>query len=99
MQTSIHDYCQNIWFPELINQLGNFDEVEIGSDNDLADAYGIALMQSISVVASPRDDNFKESEDPFSLGNWITDKNGNVVPVGEFKRPINPEEDHEYFGS
>jgi hypothetical protein len=99
MQTSIHDYCQNIWFPELINQLGNFDEVEIGSDNDLADAYGIALMQSISVVASPRDDNFKESEDPFSLGNWTTDKNGNVVPAGEFKRPTNPEEDHEYFGS
>jgi hypothetical protein len=99
MQTSIHDYCQNIWFPELINQLGNFDEVEIGSDNDLADAYGIALMQSISVVASPRDDNFKESEDPFSLGNWITDKNGNVVPAGDFKRPTNPEEDHEYFGS
>ena len=99
MQTSIHDYCQNIWFPELINQLGNFDEVEIGSDNDLADAYGIALMQSISVVAAPRDDNTKESEDPFSLGNWITDKNGNVVPSGDFKRPINPEEDHEYFGS
>jgi hypothetical protein len=99
MQTSIHDYCQNIWFPELINQLGNFDEVEIGSDNDLADAYGIALMQSISVVAAPRDDNTKESEDPFSLGNWITDKNGNVIPAGDFKRPINPEEDHEYFGS
>lgn len=99
MQTSIHDYCQNIWFPELINQLGNFDEVEIGSDNDLADAYGIALMQSISVVAAPRDDNTKESEDPFSLGNWITDKNGNVIPAGDFKRPTNPEEDHEYFGS
>ena len=99
MQTSIHDYCQNIWFPELINQLGNFDEVEIGSDNDLADAYGIALMQSISVVAAPRDDNTKESEDPFSLGNWITDKNGNVIPTGDFKRPTNPEEDHEYFGS
>ena len=99
MQTSIHDYCQNIWFPELINQLGNFDEVEIGSDNDLADAYGIALMQSISVVAAPRDDNTKESEDPFSLGNWITDKNGNVVPAGDFKRPTNPEEDYEYFGS
>lgn len=99
MQTSIHDYCQNIWFPELINQLGNFDEVEIGSDNDLADAYGIALMQSISVVAAPRDDNAKETEDPFSLGNWITDKNGNVVPAGDFKRPTNPEEDYEYFGS
>ena len=99
MQTSIHDYCQNIWFPELINQLGNFDEVEIGSDNDLADAYGIAIVQSISLNVAPRDNTFKESEDPFSLGNWITDKNGNVIPAGDFKRPTNPEEDHEYFGS
>ena len=98
MQTAIHDYSQNIWFPELINQLGNFDEVEIGSDNDLADAYGIALMQSISVTAAPRDDTYKEGEDPFSLGGWAQDKNGTMIPTGEFVRPTDPEIDYEYFG-
>jgi hypothetical protein len=98
MQTAIHDYSQNIWFPELINQLGNFDEVEIGSDNDLADAYGIALMQSISVTAAPRDDTYKEGEDPFSLGGWTQDKNGVMVPIGEFVRPTDPEIDYEGFG-
>ena len=99
MQTAIHDHVQNIWFPELINQLGNFDEVEIGSDNDLADAYGIALMQSISLNVAPRDDTFREKEDPFSLGGWTQDKMGNIVPMGEFTRPDDPETDYEGFGS
>lgn len=99
MQTAIHDHVQNIWFPELINQLGNFDEVEIGSDNDLADAYGIALMQSISLSVAPRDDTFQEKEDPFSLGGWTQDKMGNIVPIGEFTRPDDPETDFEGFGS
>ena len=98
MQSSIHDYVQNIWFPELINQLGNFDEVEIGSDNDLADAYGIAIVQSISLNMAPRDDTYQEKEDPFSLGGWTQDKMGNIVPIGEFTRPDDLETDFEYFG-
>jgi hypothetical protein len=98
MQTAIHDYYQNIWFPELVNQLGNFDEVEIGSDNDLADAYGIALMQSISMTAAPRDDTYKEEEDPFSLGGWSQDKSGVMIPTGEFVRPTDPEIDYDGFG-
>ena len=39
---------------ELIDQLGNYDEVEIGSDNDLADAYGIALVQDKSFDVIPK---------------------------------------------
>ena len=99
MQTAIYDHVQNIWFPELINQLGNFDEVEIGSDNDLADAYGIAIVQSISLNVAPRDDTYQEKEDPFSLPGWHKDKFGNMVPFGEFTRPENPETDYEGFGS
>lgn len=55
MQTNIVDYCHDIWFRDLIDELGNYDEVEIGSDNDLADAYGIALMQDISADLKPKD--------------------------------------------
>lgn len=98
MQTSIHDHVQNIWFPELLNQLGNFDEVEIGSDNDLADAYGIALMQSVSLNVAPKDNTYHKKEDPFSLGGWTHDENGNMVPVGEFTKPLDPEIDYEGFG-
>jgi hypothetical protein len=74
MQTAIYDYVQNIWFPELINQLGNFDEVTVGSDNDLADAYGIALMQDISTVISPRDLNYSLKDDPFMLNSFEDDE-------------------------
>lgn len=68
MGTAIMDYCQNIWFPDLINELGNYDEVEIGSDNDLADAYGIALVQDACCEFRPSDLGASESEnDRFKL--------------------------------
>jgi len=83
MQTAVDYDVQNIWFPELINQLGNFDEVEVGSDNDLADAYGIALMQCVSNNVPPRDNTQLEKENPFSFGGWAFDKNGEHIPLDE----------------
>jgi hypothetical protein len=80
MQTAVYDNCKDtIWFPELINQLQNYDEVEIGSDNDLADAYGIALMQDTSSELAPRDSKDFMNDDVFSLPEWTTDANGNKV--------------------
>ncbi len=73
MQSAIFDYVQNIWFKELIEQLGNFDTVEIGSDNDLADAYGIALMQDVSLNVAPRDLNYSSKDDPTILNDWDED--------------------------
>lgn len=81
MQSHIEDYVENIWFPELLNELGNYDEVEIGSDNDLADAHGMCLMQDVSCDVRPRNldddlgnDRFKfsfekEGEFDFERGN------------------------------
>jgi len=83
MQSAVDYDVQNIWFPELINQLGNFDEVEVGSDNDLADAYGIALMQCVSNNVTPRDNSQIAKEDPFSFGGWAFDKNGEHIPIDE----------------
>ena len=98
MQTNVYDRVQDIWFPDLIDQLGNFDEVEVDSDNDLADAYGIALMQDASVNAPPRDNTIREKNNPFSLGGWEYNDKGVLVPVNEIKRPSNPEKDFDYFG-
>lgn len=96
MQSHIEDYCQDIWFPELINQLGNYDEVEIGSDNDLADAYGIALMQDISCDIKPRDDNDDTVNDKYSLTQYVATKDGGLVPrTGNGSGLINPELDSE----
>lgn len=87
MQSAISDYCGDIWFPELINQLQNYDEVEIGSDNDLADAYGIALMQDVSSEYSVRDGKEFMDKDMFNLPEWYTDASGNKV-----MRTVTPEE-------
>lgn len=81
MQSGVDYYCKNIWFPELINQLQNYDEVEIGSDNDLADAYGIALMQDASDDNQSRDLKDWDNPDMFNLTQWKTDANGYKVPV------------------
>lgn len=83
MQSAVDYYCKDIWFGELINQLQNYDEVEIGSDNDLADAYGIALMQDSSDENQARD--LKDFDDPsiFNLKKWVTDANGNKVVVSD----------------
>ncbi len=90
MQTAIYDYVQNIWFPNLIDQLGNFDEVTVGSDNDLADAYGIALMQDASMSVSPRDLNYSSKDDPNILNDWDDD--------GSEEKRQSPEQDWKGFG-
>lgn len=86
MESYIEDYCGNIWFPELINQLGNYDEVEIGSDNDLADALGLALMQDVSCDLRPRDTS-KEDEvkNRFELPRFEPDGMGGLRPISNGK--------------
>jgi len=99
MQTHILDHVQDIYFPELIHQLGNYDEIEVGSDNDLADAYGIALMQDISCEIRPFDYNDNTQDNRWKMPEYTTDRNGNVIlkpDGGDF--PINPQEDSDTFG-
>lgn len=75
MQSNIEDHIQDHWFdhedengPRLIGEIQNYDEVEIGSDNDLADAFGIALIQDVSCEFRPVDNSATESEaDRFRL--------------------------------
>lgn len=98
MQADIVDNVQNIWFPELINQLGNFDEVEIGSDNDLADAYGLALMQDVSCDVRPRDQSDNSIDSKFDLPEFVMDSNGELVMRGSAINLANEEQDHDRFG-
>lgn len=86
IQTCILDYCQYIWFPDLISQLQNYDEVEIGSDNDLADAYGIALIQDANEDLPARNNKDYDNPEVYQLREWKTDANGNKV----IARPDSP---------
>lgn len=78
MQSHIEDYGHTIWFAELINQLGNYDEVEVGSDNDLADAYGIALVQDKSCEIKPKDLTENKINDRYKLPEFESDGNGGL---------------------
>lgn len=78
MQSHIEDHCQNIWFPELINQLGNYDIMEVGSDNDLADAFGIALVQDVSWDIKPKDQSENKIHNRFDLPQFEDDGNGGL---------------------
>jgi hypothetical protein len=94
MQSDILNNGDMYEFPELVNQLGNFDEVEIGSDNDLADAHGLSLMQDISCDIRPRDNEAIDMPDRFNLPSF--DSNGKTLhatgPLG------NIQQDNKLFG-
>lgn len=93
MQTDILENSHEYWFPELVNQLGNFDEIEVGSDNDLADAHGLALMQDVSCEVAPRDNEANDIPDRFSLPEF---KDGRIVQKGTTLKNI--QQDSNLFG-
>lgn len=78
MQSHIEDHYDKIWFPELIHQLGNYDIAEVGSDNDLADAYGLALVQDVSFEIRPRDESQNQIKDRFKLTAFEDDGRGGL---------------------
>jgi len=111
MESAIFYYSDQIWFNhteeypngtkiqcDLINQLGNFDETEVGSDNDLADAYGIALMQDISCEMRPSDEKDEDINEKFNLHSGHFDRAGNYIPDVEGIELKNDEQDNDRFG-
>lgn len=101
MQTHIYDYSNEIWFnsdlevgPNLINELLDYDIQTLDSDNDLADAYGIALMQDISADVKPQDTYAHVEDDEWAMPEWTTDAHGNVVMKSDGINHDNPELDH-----
>lgn len=98
MQADIIDNGDNYMFPELVNQLGNFDEVEIGSDNDLADSHGLSLMQDISCDVKPRDNESNDMPDRFDLKKFTSDGHGGMRSVNQQDVIKNIQQDSNLFG-
>lgn len=100
MQAHVVDHCQDIWFPELLEQIGNYDEVARTSDNDLADAYGIALMQDLSYDVAPRNEEDVLVDNRYNLTKFVDDgKGGLKLQAGSNggRGLISPEADGELF--
>lgn len=98
LQTWVEDYINQCWFPTLIDELQNYDEVEIESDNDAADALGIALIQDISCELRPMDMSAKLEDDRFKLQDYEYDSHGNLLPIGNGSGYHDVDEDHDGFG-
>lgn len=101
MQTNIYDNCHKIWFntnhehgPNMILEYQNYDEIAKESDNDLADADGIALMQDVSIGVPPKDKGKVEKDDRFDLPEYGYDEHGEVVPA-EFGGRVYYDEENE----
>lgn len=98
MQTDIIDNGDNYEFPELVNQLGNYDEIEVGSDNDLADAHGLSLMQDVSCDIKPRDNEANDIPDRYELRKFRTNENGDLVPSAPKTTITHIQQDNVLFG-
>lgn len=83
MQTVVEDNTLYNWFPELLKDLIAYDEENIGTDWDLADAYGIALTRIWDMRVIPEEKNAKNNEDDsMDIIQWKT-INGVKTPVKE----------------
>lgn len=111
MESAVYYNVDQIWFNhteeypngvkiqcDLINQLGNFDETEVGSDNDLADAYGIALMQDVSCDLRVEDESARDIDDIFNVHDGYFDHFGNFIQGGKPTELKSDEQDHDRFG-
>lgn len=104
MQSDILDNGHNYWFGrdgdscDLVNQLGNYDIIEVGSDNDLADAHGLSLMQDISCEVKPRDNEAEDIPDRFELKKFVSDGQGGMRMKGKEEAIKNIQQDGNLFG-
>lgn len=98
MQAHVIDHCHEIWFPELLSEIASYDEGAKQSDNDLADAYGIALMQDISYEIRPRDNEQEYIHDRYDLPEFESDGNGGMRRKYSGDTITNIQQDSVLFG-
>lgn len=81
LQTFFFNHTEKIWFPDIIEEALNYEEVEVGSDNDSIDALGIALMRLLDQdqVAYSEEDLLKNN--PYAYPEWSETAEGNIVDV------------------
>ena len=79
-------------------EIGDYDEVARDSDNDLADAYGIALMQDVANEVRPRDNSKMEIHDRYDLPEFESDGNGGMRRKYSGDTITNIQQDSVLFG-
>jgi hypothetical protein len=95
LQTFFDHNAGKVWFPQVIDEALNYDEYEIGSDNDSVDALGIALIQDADMENQAFDEEAVLASNPFNYGEWEQDSSGNLVDVSSptTEKPLGVDED------
>jgi hypothetical protein len=78
LQTFFFLHTEKIEFINIIEEALNYDEHEIGSDNDTIDALGIALMKALDMDIVATDESELMKNSPFDYPDWGTDNQGNL---------------------
>ena len=79
LQTYFDYHVHKVWFKHILDEALNYDEFEIGSDNDTVDALGLALMKAIDSDIQAVNDNDLLVRNPYQYPVWGLDSQGNVV--------------------
>lgn len=80
LQSLFDFHIEKIWFEHILSEALNYDEVEIGSDNDAVDALGIAIMQAISMDSIPMNEDEMMALNPYDYPEFVEDAEGNILP-------------------
>lgn len=86
VQSHIEDYCEYIFFADLIRDYLAYDEEYIGTDWDAADASALAKMRIEDMKRKPRLRD--EPKDLESDVKWMFDKDGNAILIEVVNKEI-----------
>lgn len=87
-QSWVVDEIDACVFPVVLKELTDYDIEQKDSDWDIVDALMCCLVRDVDMKRAPTQED-PEEEDPYDLGEWIEDADGNVINTSEY-RPSNP---------
>ena len=86
IQSYVEDHIIYCWSKLIINDALTYDEENIGTDWDLLDAVGMALMRIVDMKRKPSlKEEIEEKEQIIDFIEWGDDGQGNIVQLNSFK--------------
>ena len=81
MQTFVEESCDHWVFRDLVLDFMSYDDESIGTDYDLADACGHALVRIQDMKIVPKDDTKVSYKDIFGLPEYILNGSGDIIVI------------------
>ncbi len=78
VQSWVLDDIDHCVFPVILRDLVDYDIEQKNSDWDIVDALMLALIRDIDMKRAATEED-PEADDPFDLGEWVEDEDGNVI--------------------